>query len=339
MKGREIINHIVSDEMPDTEQVRGGIHKQYASQSTRRNVRLNRLLPIAAALAMLFAISTTAFAAMGGYAWIMQWARFGSVVEPVMVSAEDQGLRISTIGAQSFDNMTVVYLSVQELTDENRLTANSDWWPGLLLHIDGAGGGVLAQNLLYFDNATNTAYLEVRVAAHAEIPSPMTLVIDMLTLYPAESIIGNWALTAYVGEASSQHVVTVAKEFVLRDVILVERMTLTPLGLSVTGTFGAPGDMPFMAPMQDFRTAYVETLSGLIPLQGAGAGVTSYCRSHYDEDFTPASINPTVTTVAEKMESHVNISIRMDWEAALPIDVSEAVAIIIDGLRFDIGDM
>jgi len=338
MKGQNILNHIVREEMPDTEQVRENCHNQFASQRARRNVRLKKLLPIAAAFILVFAVSVTAFAATGAYARIMQWARFGSVVTPVMVYAEDEGLRITAIGAQAIGNMTVVYLSVQELTGEGRLSENMDWWPGLQLNIDGLGGGV-GQNLLYFDSKTNTAYLEVRLAADQELSSQITLMVDSLTLYPAESIVGNWAIQAYTGETSSQHMVAIAHEFMLRDVILVERMTLTPLGLSVTGTFGAPGDMPFMAPMQDFRTAYVETHSGLIPLDGAGVGVTSYCRSHYEEDFVPVRIDPTVTTVAEKMESHVNISVRMDWEAASPIDVRDVVAVIVDGTRIEIGDM
>ena len=343
MKGHEIINHIVRDEMPDMEEVRSNCHRQFAFQGTKNTMRLKRLAPVAAAFVMLVVISTTVLAYAGGFDWFIQRfnPRFAGVVEPVMAYAEDKGLRITIVGAQSFGSTAVVYLSVAELTEENRLTECMDWWPGLHLYIEGLGGG-MAQSLLYFDTASTTAYLEVRFAASEEIPHPMTLVADRLALYPAQAVTGNWSITAYTQDIASQHVVAVVQEFMLCDVILIERMVLTPLGLTAEGTFATPSDDNFMSPLAAQHEVYIETPGGLLPLISAGGGIFSYsahglfdgrpmiCRGCYPSLLDG---NPMPVSVAEMMEMSSDIRVTLNWETAAPIDVADAAAIIINGLR------
>ncbi|MCL2218183.1 MAG: hypothetical protein FWB91_14365 [Defluviitaleaceae bacterium] len=358
MKGHEVINHIVRDEMPDIEKVREACHRQFASQEVRPTVKLRRLIPIAAAMALILAVSTTVFASVGGFDWFVQRfnPNFASVVEPVMVYSEDEGIRITVIGAQNFETMAVVYLSVQELTEENRLTEDMDWWPGLNLHIEGMSGSI-DQNLLYFDEASSTAYLEVRITKSEELPTPLTLKIDRLSLYP-QAVTGNWVLTASTGSPASQHIIAVAHEFFLCDVIAIKRMTLTPLGLSMYGTFGAPSSDKFMTPLVARHNVYVETPDGLIPLIAGGGGVSfsSPTLYNWDEEFSficqgclssgdPGLLNndvastgrnPRDITVAEKMEMFTDIRVNVNWQAESPIDVASITAIIIDGIRISV---
>ncbi|MCL2202839.1 MAG: hypothetical protein FWB88_02725 [Defluviitaleaceae bacterium] len=355
MKGHEVINHILRDEMPDVEKVRSNCHRQAASYASGNTVGLKRFVPVVAALAMLFAVSTTVFAAAGGFDWFVQRFNpcFADIVAPVMVYSENEGIRMSVIGAQSFEGMAIVYLSVTELTDANRL--DMDWWPGLhLFYIEEMGSGSMSQDLLYFDVASNTAYLEIRFATNEEIPNPLTLVVDTLVFYPAEPIAGNWRLTAYTGDTAMGNIAVVTHAFMLCDVILIERMVLTPLGLAMEGTFAVPSDDDFFAPFALRQEVYAETSGGLVPLVAVG-GSMSYgpimrdgeylpmrpltrpgATTIIDGEITHTPWDATATTVAEFMEVTGEISVTINWETQAPINISDVTAIVIDGQRISI---
>jgi hypothetical protein len=357
MKGQEVMNHIVRDEMPDFEKVRSNCHRQAASYEPRNTVGLKRFVPMAAALVMLFAISTTVFAAVGGFDWFVQRfnPRFADIVEPVMVYSEGEGIRMTVIGAQRFEGMAIVYLSVTELTDANRLSADMDWWPGLhLFYIEEMGSGSMSQDLLYFDVASNTAYLEIRFATNEEIPNPLTLVVDALVFYPAEPITGNWRLTAYTGDTAMRNIAVVAYEFMLCDVILITRMVLTPLGLAMEGTYAVPSEDDFFAPFRTQQEVYAETAEGLILLVVAGGSMSSGpimrdgeylpmrpltrpgATTIIDGEITHTPWDAEATTVAEMMEMMGEISVTINWETQAPINISDVTAIVIDGQRISI---
>jgi hypothetical protein len=66
MKGKEIINHIVGAEMPDTEQVRARCVQQEERQERRRKQPFTKLLPIAACIMFMLMTATVANAVTGG---------------------------------------------------------------------------------------------------------------------------------------------------------------------------------------------------------------------------------------------------------------------------------
>ena len=141
-----------------------------------RTFRVRKSVLIAAIVATLL-LSATVFAALGGFDWFI--ARFNpdfaNVVEPVMSYSEEQGIRMTVIGAQQFDNMAIVYLSVQDVSGENRLTERIDFRDGFSV-----GRGIsfaYYRNLLYFDSVTNTAYFEIRITADPNSPLPDTLML------------------------------------------------------------------------------------------------------------------------------------------------------------------
>ena len=357
MKGHEIINYIVREEVPNVEKVRENCHKMLdlrVEQQARSTVRFKRLATVAAAVVLLVTISTTALATMGGFDWFIQRFNpdFASVVEPVMVYAEDEGIRITVIGAQNFDNMAIVYLSVQEMTDESRLTRNMDWWPGLIIFVDAGGSG--DQNLLYFDEVTRTAYLEVRINSDEILSDPLTLRVDRINFGEGRelvSILGNWELAVYTGDVASQNIVNMVYEVKLYDVLVTESFTLTPLGLSVTGRFGEPSSFvatDIINVVQ--REVYLETPSGLITLVGSVTSITSYGplldeeamiaileeRHVADADSEEGFIfdrPPPTETIAELMELWETVRVDTSWSSKTPIDVAEVTAIIIDGQR------
>ena len=186
MKGHEIINHLVRDEMPDMEKVRERCHREGVAPSTGSTIIAKRLMPIAAAFVMLFAVSTTMFAALGGFDWFMQRFNptFADVSEPVMSYSEEQGIRMTVIGVARFENMAVVYLSLQDITGANRLTASLDFRDGFSISMEESDASIsdvnihgfsTRRNLLYFDEVTNTVYLEIQISADTAISDPLSL--------------------------------------------------------------------------------------------------------------------------------------------------------------------
>ncbi|MCL2838543.1 MAG: hypothetical protein FWE04_05715 [Oscillospiraceae bacterium] len=150
-------------------------------ESHVRTYRARKSVLIAAIMAILL-LSATAFAALGGFDWFIARfnPNFAGVVEPVMSYSEEQGIRMTIIGAQRFANMAIVYLSVQDVSGENRLTERIDFSDGFSV-----GRGIsfgYQRNLLYFDSVTNTAYFEIRITADANSPLPDPLMLGSLTI-------------------------------------------------------------------------------------------------------------------------------------------------------------
>jgi len=317
MKGFEVINHIVRDEMPDIEKVRNNCHKQATSYASRTTTGFKRFIPAVAALVMLFAVSTTAFAAVGGFDWFVQRFNpsFADIVKPVMVYSENEGIRITLVGARASGYMAVIYLAVSDVAEENRLTDSS------LALVDFCSETLLARELrlnhLYFDEATNTFYQEIIVTSDRTFTYPLRFSID--TIYTNnymrrdEGIQGYWPFSVYTGDDAPQ-IVTVTETVRLDDYHISEQLTLTPFGLLVTGSLSEPAvwfnpDVVQLRVIWSHVDVYIETMDGLI----------GTINDSYGEGYSDG-----------------NSSFYIAWFAQAPIDVSDVTAIIIDGQRFSI---
>jgi hypothetical protein len=97
----------------------------------QRRVRWSMSAVAAIALSVMLVV-TAAAATLGGFDWFIKKFNpsFGEIVEPVEAYCEDQGIRMEVIGAQKYDNMAVVYLSLQDVSGQNRLTEQTDFQDG-----------------------------------------------------------------------------------------------------------------------------------------------------------------------------------------------------------------
>lgn len=156
--------------------------------------RLHRSSAAAVAVAMSAAlVITAAAAALGSFDWFIDKINpsFGGIVDPVEAFCEDQGIRMEVIGAQKYDNMAIVYLSLQDISGQNRLTEQTDFRDGFSVKMNrqpqetnGQGDRLAAeagvqwrQKLLYFDGETNTVYYEFIITAdpHSPLSDPLEL--------------------------------------------------------------------------------------------------------------------------------------------------------------------
>lgn len=168
-------------------QVRERLHEEVPHVQSARHRRWT--VSAAAAVAMsLLLVFTAAAATLGGFDWFMKKFNpsFGDIVEPVGVYCEDQGIRMEVIGAQKYDNMAVVYLSLQDVSGQNRLTERTDFQDGFSVKMNTHAKNTEGQpaevsssyswskNMLYFDELSNTVYYEFNITADS-LSDPLEL--------------------------------------------------------------------------------------------------------------------------------------------------------------------
>lgn len=162
--------------------------------------RMGRSMSAAAVIAIVMSsllVVTATAAALGGFDWLMEKFQppFAEIVEAVELSCEDQGIRMEVIGAQKYENMAVVYLSLQDISGQNRLTEQTSFQDGFWIKMnknekssvsgqDEMVYGVSYQEkMLYFDQATNTIYYEFNLTADAQSPLAEPLEISSSRIY------------------------------------------------------------------------------------------------------------------------------------------------------------
>ena len=175
------IRTVLSQIKVNTDGLVEGVKSQINNKGLRRISRIKGF-SLAIALVAILTITTTVFAAgFGDFDWFMERFNpsFAKVVEPVGIYAEDQDIRMEIIGAQSYGNMAVIYLSIQDISGENRLT-ESMWFfcndpaiidkPECFVCLNNWHMNSSNWNMLYFDERTNTAYFEIMLVTHSLIP-------------------------------------------------------------------------------------------------------------------------------------------------------------------------
>jgi hypothetical protein len=166
-------------------------------RTTPRRVRWSMSAAAAIALSVMLVV-TAAAATLGGFDWFIKIFNpsFGEIVEPVEAYCEDQGIRMEVIGAQKYDNMAVVYLSLQDVSGQNRLTEQTDFQDGFTVKMStqaqkeakGQTDEIAAsfgcgQKMLYFDEKTNTIYYEFNITADADSPLSDPLELGSFLIY------------------------------------------------------------------------------------------------------------------------------------------------------------
>jgi len=176
--------------------VRSTLHESNKQENNKNHVfRKRRFAPLIAAVVAVVALSTSALAySLGGFDWFIERVNpaFAEVVEPVMIYTEDQGIKLTVLGAQTFDNTAIMYLSVEDMTGQNRLTQSTNLMAWIRIdertsdneegdEMPGFGFGYGGAELIYFDEVTGIAYFEARYVSDTTIPNPLTFSINDIT--------------------------------------------------------------------------------------------------------------------------------------------------------------
>jgi len=110
---------------------------------------------------------------------------FADVVTPVEIYVVDQGVRMEVLAAQQFHDTTIVYMSLQDISGQNRMTNEASVFPFISTN-DRHGFGWMGSELIYFNQDTNTAYFEIRTQLSSNIGetnSSIELIVNEITFY------------------------------------------------------------------------------------------------------------------------------------------------------------
>ena len=187
----DALSQITVDASKIKGKVQSRLHEDELSAAPPRRARWSMSAAAAIAIAIVL-VSTATAAALGGFDWFIQKFNpaFGELVEPVGLSCEDQGIRMEIIGAQKYGNMAVVYLSLQDISGQNRLTEQTDFRDGFDVELNSQGQGTDGLNglswykkVLYFDKATNTVYYEFNITSDSNSPISDMLEVSSFLVY------------------------------------------------------------------------------------------------------------------------------------------------------------
>lgn len=190
-----------------SEQVKSRLNEEIPPSASRHK-RWKRSA-VAAAAMLAVCVFTAAAAVLGGFDWFMEKFNpsFGEIVEPVGIYSEDKGIRMEIIGAQKYNNMAIVYLSLQDVTGQNRLTEQTDFRDGFSVKMNPqkqetpgqkeviSGSLSCKREVIYFNEDTNTIYYEFIITADPDTPLADPLELGSFLIY--------FSKTSYVDEPIS----------------------------------------------------------------------------------------------------------------------------------------
>jgi len=212
-----------------------------------RPLRKKRAIFIVALIAVIITTAFSVYAVTGGLD--MFRSHFGSPFEDLAVAPaipayyEAQGIRIEVVGAQQIGNVALVYLTMQDVSGENRLS--TDTRPDVFLSLDGqAMNGPARSRRLYFNRDSNTLYFEYRIVGDIGISraDTMTLGVRNIAYFPRAGgqvqafLEGDWQVTVDIGELEEQ---IISWSDISADNIQLNHMILTPLGVEIQGSINS----------------------------------------------------------------------------------------------------
>lgn len=191
-KKEEIYNKIIDEK----NKLKRNNIEENNNKHIRNHRRWTKSMVAGIAISLLLAVSVTA-GVLGKFDYFIEKFNpdFGNIVEPVEVYSEDQGIRMEVIGAQKYENRAIVYLSLQDMTGQNRLTEKTEFRDGFSVTMkskitEGTTGGdeVIAgmswqQKMLHFNEDTNTIYYEFNITADSNSPLSDPLELGSFIIY------------------------------------------------------------------------------------------------------------------------------------------------------------
>jgi len=123
-------------------------------QTPRRKV--GTFLVASIALMVLVAGSVSAAAGLGLFDRFMtqHTPEFMEIVEPIEQGVSIDGIRTNVIAAQMFGNQAIIYLSMRDISDKNRITEDTYFVMGNMFGIS---------QMIYFDVLLGIAYFELAI--------------------------------------------------------------------------------------------------------------------------------------------------------------------------------
>lgn len=271
----------------------------------RRRIPMKKIISLVAAAILLLATSTIIFAATTGGGLDQFLSRFNPsfgefAIAPLYPAyTENQGIRIEAVGAQQIGAVVLVYVTLQDISGENRLTRHMI--PDLEIYANGQIiNGPRSSKRLNFDESTNTVYYEMRIAGEARMPRTDTLELIVRGIDCLEHdgqirtpFRGEWLITVN----TSYSIQPITWTDIPAGRLHIEYMSLTPFGAQIVGTHSYgdnPGERSF--PFLDVRIE-LENRWRNVRLPGGGGGVWHDGFSFFISSNSPIDLDAVTAVI------------------------------------------
>jgi hypothetical protein len=215
-----------------------------ARAATNSPAPRKRLLPAFAAACAIVLLAGTVYATveMGVFDRFIASRQpgFADIVQPVLVYAEDRGIRIEVIAAAQFGDDAVIYLSMTDTTGEGRITPASNAWlshEAMAAGDTGFEGFITTQSrMLGFNAETNTRYREV-ILSRTNLEE-IRLVFDYVELSDGSyGIHGHWEISITIENDPADVYVWEGEAPVIPGGMVIHSMIVSPLGVRWQGEY------------------------------------------------------------------------------------------------------
>jgi len=303
---------------------------------------------VAVLVAASFLVVTVSAYQLGAFDSFIQRVNppFADIILPVMHYSEDQGIRITMLGAQRYERTAIVYLSVQDISGENRLTEDTslfslgDFDSDLRIYTgDGTSMPVgMGIDHLYFDENSNTKYIQIILDTYSPLPDNLTLITNIVSLERDRcdvsfelnevTITGEWKVTTNIESATFginvENLVFDAEGIIFE----VESIAINSISINIKGRMNYdPNEMqdvyivsestlntPVPKTLYEYRrfvyNIYMEVAGEIMDIVAGGRGTASGAAGFKEFDNT------------------LNFKV--------PVDLNEVTAIIINNQRVSI---
>ena len=228
----------------DTTRIKDIFYSKLQEEKTMKKKRSR--VYAASIVAMLFfaALSFTVYAATGGLEIFLTRfnPNFGEFaiapLEPAY--AIDQDIRIEVVGAQQIGSAVLMYITMQDISGENRLSRYN--FPDIEFYIDGhVMSGSSRTQMLNFDESTNTAYFERLMVGAVDILriDKLELIINRIDCIEHAGqtqwiAVGEWRMTVNTSDLGIEPIVWTDVQ--IGNYMHLEYISLSPFGLQVVGS-------------------------------------------------------------------------------------------------------
>lgn len=308
---------ITTDTSELSEKVKRGLNDKIYKSKSSHSLPWTKRSILAIVLSTML-ILTVAGGTLGGFDWFKENINplFGDFVQPVEQFSDDQGIRMEVLGAEKYNDTAIIYLSLQDVSGENRLSQDATLLDSInigmksrLMRFSGQSAEVSGfswrERFLSFDQETNTVYFEfiINTDADTKLKSPLQISSSFLYLDKDSRLDGNWEIVAKL-DNKPENMITI-KDNVFINGYTMEDITLSPLGINVKGTFEEEAVWDFLSEMN----AAVETDTRIIPLENSA-----------------------------RNQDNLNYDFRSSWQARIPLDLDKITAIIIGDVKIPISE-
>ena len=281
----------------DTDRLKGSINMK--STAKRRSIKFS--VAVCAAL-LLVVLSGTVYATSGGLEQFLSRFNpaFGQFAIPPLepAYAVDGGIRFEVYGAQVFDNIALLYFSLQDTSGENRLSENTIFDYNFMINNQLVRTGSSSRRL-HFNKDTNTLYFEVTILSAYSLPNPLIVGAESILYFPrgggqVQTLLeGQWWVEVTISDTSDY--VIYFEDFAADD-LHINFMKLSPLGVYLVGTHNHDVSVSARAvhPRVEIETSAQRR--NIRIGQGSSGGIGQNCFEIYLYAESPIDVS-TVTAV------------------------------------------